>query len=230
MIQRPPRQPARSPNVAPRTTVIAVGTNPTTMLMRAPYRSRLSSSRARLSVPRGYSGFPCSIQIGGVLLIAVGGMMSGSWGASSGAATATSNISRMKNAPTRAAVFRRNRRQASHQRPRGLLGAKPPKVPGLPVRFKSKEIVLQAPITEPLIARLDARIGETVSDIHRKIGKHDDSGVEERSRHNDGVVAGGDAVDKEIPHSRNAEDALDDDRSRYEPSQCRPQDGDNRQH
>ena len=72
--QRPPSQPESRPSVVPIKVTMAVGMKPTTMLTRAPYSSRLSSSRARLSVPSRYRGSCPAIQNGGALAFAVGGM------------------------------------------------------------------------------------------------------------------------------------------------------------
>ncbi len=102
----PPANPAISPAGTPMPPAISTETTPASRLARAPKITRESTSRPFWSVP-----IQCAQD--GALRIAVQLVAIGSYGATSGANTATSTTKTITTSPNTASLRPRNRRSAS---------------------------------------------------------------------------------------------------------------------
>ncbi|CDN43805.1 hypothetical protein BN871_DO_00200 [Paenibacillus sp. P22] len=78
--------------------------------------------------------------------------------------------------------------------------------------------------------QLDAGINEAVGDIDEKHHEQQQSAVEHGRAHDDRIIAVVDAVHKILAHAGNGENLLDDEASRQDVGDQRPEQGDDRQH
>src|SRR6058998_1003480 len=160
-------------------------------------------TRLRMSRPK--SSVPSGWFRLGACRRSVDFILMGSWGASTGASRAVAMSTKM---------------------------SRPPSAPsGLP--RTTRKTVPTALVLEDMLGRLsepDPRIEEAVNDVDGQVQDDDARGQEQVDALDDRVVAPGDGIEQELPHAREDEDALHDDRPAEESRQLEPHHGDDWDH
>src|SRR5450756_362728 len=163
----PPAPPAIAPITVPKARPTSTATTPTVRLMRAPYRTRLNSSRPSRSVPIGCARLgPCLPEARFPIV--------GSYWAITGARTAPRMKIAMQMSPKIAGPFRLRRRRASRHKPRLARGV---------------ERTITAVVWSAISAVPDPRIEECVADVHEQVhGQEDRREDQDECLHDDVVV------------------------------------------
>src|ERR1035437_489208 len=203
----PPTPPASAPMVVPKMSPKATATTPTVRLIRAPYRTRLNSSRPSRSVPMRWArSGPC--------LLRARFPTAGSYGAMIGASTAPSTKMAMKTSPRIAGPFRNNRWNASRHSPLLARGAARTTADVVPEAISG--------IPDP---RIEEGIAAVLDPVHHGVNRWEDEG----QRLNHDVVVVLDRGHHPRADAGPVEDGLGQDRAATERAHLQSDDGDHRQ-
>src|SRR5215813_10805234 len=195
-----PTYPAHTPNAVPTRRA-----RPTAAIwiwseIRAPYRTRESTSRPSSSVPSQCSALgPCSRS--------TTRPRRGSYGASRGASTASSTKRPTITPPLMAARLFTIRRRASLQKPGERLR-----------------------VTRTSSAVADAGVEVGIGDVGEEIDEHEGRGDDQERTLHDGIVAREDAFDDQAADSRQREDRLGEDGAAEVVAEFEAEDGEDRDH
>src|SRR5262249_47089947 len=184
----PPASPASSPIRLPAATAMATETKPATSEMRLPQMTRESTSRPTLSVPSRWAG-------PGRARLWPRSCLSGSYGDTSGASSATATAASITAAPSgasRALAARRSTRQRSRARRAGAPAAR---------RVASTGSAIRDPGVDPAEDHVDQEAGQDEADRDQ----------EDDALHQ-GVVPREDGIDHQPADAGQGEDVLGDHR------------------
>src|SRR5919201_3194510 len=194
---RPPAYPASMPSTPPAMAAMATDTKPATSDTRVPQMTRLNTSRPTLSVPS-----QCARPGRARLLPRF--CASGSYGASSGAASAMTMAASSTAAPNGASRARVARRSASQRRSRTVTAS----------RVTSARSANPDSGIDPAIQQVDEQIAHDEAERDQQ-----DHALDER------IVAREDRVDDEPSHARQREDVFRDDGTADQRAELKPEHG-----